>query len=95
MDKDKVNKTREKAAKLAVAYSKVFDSEEGRTVLFDLMRVTRFDRSPFSKDPYETAFDAGRQSIIHEIVRAMNLDLEKYLEVIVDSEQTQRGDFDV
>lgn len=91
---NKLSKVKEKAATLAVAYSKVFNSEEGKTVLFDIMRVTNFDRSPFSKDPYETAYEAGRQSIVHDIVRAMNVDLEKYLEIIVDSENQQRGEFD-
>ncbi len=88
-------KFKEKAAKLAVAYGKVFDSEEGRLVLFDLMRVTNFDRSPFQTDPYATAYEAGRQSIVHEIVRAKNLNLEEYLEVIEDSNTAQKEDFNV
>ena len=88
---DNKDKMKEKAAKLAVAYSKVFESEDGKTVLFDLMGVVQFNRTPYSPDPYETAYIAGRQSIIHEIVRAMNLDLEKYLEVIVDSNKEQEN----
>lgn len=88
------DKLKKKATALAVAYSKVFESEDGKLVLHNLMDVTNFNRSPFSKDPYETAFEAGRQSIIHEIVRAMNIDLEKYLEIVLDHNNQQQGDLD-
>lgn len=84
-----------KAKRLAVAYGKVFESEEGRLILHDLMRVTGFQQSPFSEDPYKTAFEAGRQSIVHEIIRAMNVDLTKYLEIVVDSNKAQEEDFNV
>ena len=92
---NKRDTVKEKRARLAIAYSKVFESEEGKIVLFDIMRVTGFDRTPFTPDPYEAAFNAGRQSIVHDIVRAMNLDLEKYLEVVSSSDKEKQGDFNV
>ncbi|WP_147819683.1 hypothetical protein [Salidesulfovibrio onnuriiensis] len=46
------------------AYKRIFDTEDGRTVLEDLKQRACFDRTTFSTDPGRTLFNEGRRSMV-------------------------------
>jgi len=45
------------------AYKRVFETEDGKTVLADLEKRGCFTRSTFSTDPGRTEFNEGRRSL--------------------------------
>lgn len=82
----------DEAKKVAVAYGKVFNSEDGEIVLLDLMRVTGIMDSPFDENSNTMAFNSGRQSIVYSILKAAKIDLQKYFKMVEDSITAQQGD---
>lgn len=78
-----------KLKETTLAYKRVFESEEGRLVLKDLMKCCNFLNSSVGKDSNETFFNEGSRSIILRILKttAMSLeDIEQYVK------QIEKGD---
>lgn len=67
------------------AYKRLFDSEDGKIVLKDLARSCRLDQSSFSSDPYETAFNEGERHVVLRILKTIEADPEKLLQLIKDN----------
>ena len=64
------------------AYKRVFDSEDGKLILNDLMKSCHFMQSTYDKDPYETHFNEGARSVIVRILKTQNTSMDKVNELI-------------
>ncbi len=67
----------EKDRKRRASYKEIFSTETGREVLEDLMKNNFLWTSTQSSDPYETAFNEGRRSVILAILNYVTLDADR------------------
>jgi len=77
---DKQSKSRvSKAIKVNASYKKAFSGPDGETVLKDLLVSTGFDTTTFvAHDPYSSAYNEGRRSIVLQILRMVDIDPKRY-----------------
>lgn len=72
------------------AYQRVFATEDGETVLKDLMKLGWFDRSSFAPDnQYETAFREGQRAMVLRVINIVNTD-PKYLAELIKGQSEER-----
>lgn len=74
MEQDIQDKTEE----LANAYKFVFDCDEGKMVLEDIMRKCHVLNSKFVNDPYAMAYDQGKRQVALDILRILDFDIGKF-----------------
>jgi hypothetical protein len=74
MEKDIQDKTEQ----LANAYKFVFDCDEGKIVLEDLIRKCHVLNSQFINDPYAMAYDQGKRQVALDILRILDFDISKF-----------------
>lgn len=60
------------------AYQRVFSSEDGNTILHDLMSVFHFFGTTASPEPTETSFNEGQRTVVLAILSVLKVDSEKY-----------------
>lgn len=74
-----------KAKHIYAMYNKTFGTPEGLDVLKDLM-VSVSMMGPSldlnNPDPQVTAFNEGAKSIVYRIIHQLNMDPEKYMELL-------------
>lgn len=64
-----------KVAKTRSAYISLFKSDDGQTVLRDLVKSSGFMSTTFvAGDPYESAFREGQRALVSRIIRTANVD---------------------
>lgn len=63
-------------------YQSVFNSEEGKKVLYDMMKIHYVIGSTFSKDPHEMALKEGERNVVLRILSILQIDPQKLLEDI-------------
>lgn len=83
-----LNRQKEKN-NISYAYKRLFSTEDGQIVLKDLMRAGHFDQPSFDADPYLTAFNEGERHLLLRIIRTINSDPEKLLQLIKDNQEKQ------
>ena len=74
------------------AYSAVFQSEDGKAVLHDLINVTGLlGPSLDMKDPnpYLSAYRDGAKSVLHRIMFQMNTDPEQYIKLLNNHQEIE------
>lgn len=71
------------------AYKRLFDTEDGKIVLKDMARSCHFDDSTFTGDPYETAFREGERHLFLRIIRTINADPERLLQIVKDNQEVE------
>ena len=71
---DKKNNAFKVKRDLIIRYKRLFDTEDGKDVLKDLIRAGRVDASCFHPDPYETAYNEGARDIVLRILKTINTD---------------------
>jgi hypothetical protein len=57
-----------------IAYQDVFGSENGKRVLFDLMKSTHFFDTTMDPNPHELAYNEGARSVVLRILKTINTD---------------------
>ena len=65
---------RKKKLDQVACYQAIFSSEDGKKVLYDLMRTHYIISSTFSKDPYETALKEGERNTVLRILSILIID---------------------
>jgi len=65
---------RKKKLDQVACYQAIFSSEDGKKVLYDLMRTHYIISSTFSKDPYETALKEGERNTVLRILSILKID---------------------
>jgi hypothetical protein len=81
------NDIQDKTESLANAYKFVFDCDEGKIVLEDLMRKCHVLNSQFVNDPYAMAYDQGKRQVALDILRILNFDIGKFRKRIEEMQQ--------
>ncbi len=66
-------------------FKRVFSGSEGEEVIKELMKKNFVLDSSFTSDPYRTAFNEGRRSLIMDILYILQIDEKKYFDLIEDS----------
>jgi len=56
------------------AYKRVFESEDGKRVLQDLMKSCHVFSSTMDANPHELAYREGERSTVLRIMRTLNID---------------------
>jgi len=69
------------------AYQRLFETEDGKIVLKDLMKCCHFDLPSFDSDPYQTAFNEGERHLLLRIIQTINADPERLLELMKDNQE--------
>lgn len=57
---------------LKLSYRRTFNNDDGEVVLNDLKARFGFEKTTFSGDPYETAFNEGQRAAVLLIVRMLS-----------------------
>ena len=73
---------RHEKAELIRAYVRLFNTEDGKKVLHDLMKACHFFRSTMDSNSHELAYREGERSVVLRILRTIKTDpaeLEKFL----------------
>ena len=86
-----MNKLFWKKVELAKAYKKVFDSEEGKLVLNDLIRVGGILRNSYRKDTNDFLINEGKRNVVLYILANNNIDLKALLDMV---ERQSKGEID-
>lgn len=76
---------RQERAEIIRAYKRVFESEDGKKVISDLMKNAHMFRSTMDANSNEMAYREGERSMVLKILRTIKADpseLEKYLNEI-------------
>lgn len=69
-------------ARTVGAYKRVFESDDGRAVLIDLMRRAEMTGMPSpKKEPTDWAFAEGKRACVLEILQMLGIDEQKSLEL--------------
>lgn len=66
------------------SYRAVFNTEDGRKILFDLMRTHYLLSSSFNPDALEMARMEGERNVVLRILNIINTDPEKFRKLIED-----------
>lgn len=69
-----LNLRKKKQVDRVVAYRAVFGTEEGKIVLYDLIKQHNVLNSTFSKDPHEHAFKEGERNTVLRILTLLKID---------------------
>ena len=65
-----------------IAYRKLFDCEEGATVLYDLIKACWVLRSTFDPNPHEMAYREGERAVVLRILRTIQTDPEAIIKLM-------------
>ncbi len=85
-----MDKKAENSKKVISQYKKVFNSENGKAVLYDLMRGNYFlNTTTFVPgDPYSTARNEGQRDVVVRILYILKMNPEQFFKLA----ETQEGD---
>lgn len=78
---DNLFKKNERAERIR-AYKRIFESEDGKIVLQDLMRSCHVFSSTMDPNPTEHAYKEGERSVVLRIMRTLNIDPSKLEEAM-------------
>lgn len=60
--------------------------ESAKTVLADLRIFCNGTKSPFNKDPYETARNVGKQEVFQRIMNFLEIDYSEFYRFVEDDD---------
>lgn len=75
-------------AELIRAYKNVFSGEQGKKVLYDLMKTFHVLNSTMDANPHELAYNEGARSVVLRILRTIQTDPAE-LERILNEQEGQ------
>ncbi len=77
-----MRKEQERALATIADYQQLFNSEVGKRVLNDLVRIFLLSNPHVDKDPYATEFNAGAQSVVQTILKKLKFNVKKITELL-------------
>lgn len=78
---DNLFKRNERAERIR-SYKRVFESDDGKVVLHDLMRSCHIFNSTMDANPTEHAYREGERSVVLRILKTINIDPSKLEEAM-------------
>lgn len=82
-------KRADRASDLIRCYKKVFSTEDGKRVLYDLINSSGILNEGFTKNAGQMAYLSGRKSIVLNILGTLDTDPEMFREAILESQKQQ------
>lgn len=74
----KESKKSEKDLEMVLSYKRLFKSEDGKRVFYDLCKSCNFHRQVFDPDPYSNAFNCGQHAIVQRLVDMMDISVDEF-----------------
>lgn len=71
----------------AKTIQKIFDSEDGKLFLYEMMKSTKFFSTTFDKDPMQMAFNEGARSVIVNLLDILKLDTAELLKQVKEQDK--------
>lgn len=95
-DREQVNKVRKKVARTRADRLKFVEAamlhEQGRAWFYDILLFCKVVQSPYSEDPYKTAFQCGMQNVGLRILDDLQTaSPDNYLTMISENKSTKNG----
>lgn len=75
-------KREKRVADTIAAYQKLFNSDEGKIVLLDLIKSCNVLNTTYSTDSHETAYREGERSVVLRILKTINTDPARVMELM-------------
>lgn len=75
---------------LMKAYQMVFDSENGKAVLHDMMKTNGMFSSTFNENPYTMAYLEGRRSFVSDLLVLLNKDIAQIHKAMKEQEEIEK-----
>jgi len=85
-------KSGDKQLDTLTAYHNVFETEDGKTVLYDLMEKSRFFSSTVGGSPEITARNEGQRELVVFILSELKKDISE-LKEFIDQQEEQKNDY--
>jgi hypothetical protein len=76
-----------KSLKKVADYHAVFNTPQGRAVLYDLMETHNVLRSTYTKDSGEALFKEGERNVVLRILTLVKTDMKQLIERIEEHEK--------
>lgn len=78
---------RNKVKDMILTYKRVFDTDDGKIVLDDLMRSCHMKNTTFDGDIHRMAFNEGARSVVLRILETMNVTEARLAEFMKQMEE--------
>ena len=75
---------------LMKSYQKVFDTEEGKAVLHDMMKTNGMFSSTFNENPYTMAYLEGRRSFVSDLLVLLGRDVNQIHKAMREQEEIEK-----
>lgn len=75
---------------VAKTIQKIFDSEDGKLFLYEMMKSTKFFSTTFDKDPMQMAFNEGARSVVSSLLDTLKLDTKELLKIVKEQEEIDK-----
>jgi hypothetical protein len=82
-----VDADKQKQLDIVLKYKRIFDSEEGKAVLLDLMEKFHVYGGTYTPDPYNMYFREGERSVVRHIISAVDMDYEAFRKTLKEIEE--------
>lgn len=82
-------KSAHKQVAKVIDYKVTFSTEEGKRVLFDLMKSCGMDTSSFDENPLNMAYREGQRNVVLHIMNKLKIDVEKLTKFIEEHEEEE------
>ena len=76
-----------------LAYQRLFDTEDGKAVLYDLMKSCHMATSTMDATSQELAFNEGARSVVLRILKTRNTNIEQ-LNMLIAKMETEEQDYE-
>lgn len=75
---------------LLTACQRVFETEDGQALLYDMMKSNGMFTTTFNENPYTSAFLEGRRSMVADLLANLNKDISEIHKMIKQQEEIER-----
>lgn len=84
-----VRKQGQREIKLIDSYKTMFSGDDGKKVLYDLMKFCHFLHNSYDPNPHKTSFNEGKRDVILYILSILGQDIDKIMKFV-----EQQGDLE-
>jgi hypothetical protein len=84
-------KREKKISDTVIAYRTIFDSDSGIRVLHDLIKTCHVLQPTMDPNPYEMAYKEGERSVVLRILKTLETDPARILELIKQGNQLEEA----
>ena len=85
----RISKKQQGSLDVLKSYQKIFDSEDGKAVLHDMMKTNGMFTSTFNENPHTMAYLEGRRSFVADLLALLGKDVSKIYATMKEQEDIQ------